>query len=274
MSAATQQLVIAPDVMISGEDRYAAMRLIQPFARGDRVDLLVIDGEPPSKARARFTRKGKPYTPRITVEGERKLAARFAHVESYRGNVVVGCLFYRSSRQRVDVDNLVKAVLDAATKAGVWKDDSQVTALIAAVELDRDRPRAVVCFAPHICSLTRGEDAQVRCEACGTLFMPGGQRRDKARWCSRACRATLTAPVPCAACGKPFKRRSGNQKYCSSRCRAQGRSAAAAEAREQQTTCSRGHELNPENTYRMPNGGRRCRRCQSEAARVYRSQGR
>lgn len=34
--------------------------------------------------------------------------------------------FYPPDRRRRDLDNLLKAVLDAGTKCGVWRDDSQV----------------------------------------------------------------------------------------------------------------------------------------------------
>lgn len=268
------QLALAPDAFLSTHDRAVVMRLVEPFARGDRMDILVIDGEPPSKARPRFTAKGKPYTPSATVAGEKRLAAHLATVKTYRGNVAVGCVFHRSTRQRIDIDNLLKAVLDASTRARVWEDDSQVTALAATIEHDPDRPRIVICFAPHVCSLTRGEDAMVRCEACGTLFFPSGQRREQARWCSRECRTRLAAPVPCPACGKFFRRRNGNHKFCSNACRGVGRTAAAAETRALTRTCKHGHELSAENVYVLPNGGQRCRRCQADAARAYRRSGR
>lgn len=265
------QLQVAPDLPMSDSDKHAVLRLIEPFARGDRVDVAVIDGEPISKARARFTSKGKPYTPKVTVAGEMRLAAMLASIPTYPGNVVVGCIFYRSSRQRIDLDNLLKAVLDASTRAHVWTDDSQVTAILALLEHDHDRPRTIIALAPHVSSMTRGDDALVSCEFCGTRFFPAGQRRDKARWCSRECRARLAKPIPCAACGKPFRRRSGNQKYCSNTCRGVGYTRAKANEREQRVTCSKGHELTPDNVYRMPNGGRRCRACQAESAQIYRS---
>ena len=53
-------------------------------------------------------------------------------------------LIYDSNR-RYDVDNRVKPILDALTKAGAWKDDSQVDAiLVVRGEIDKDRPRAQV----------------------------------------------------------------------------------------------------------------------------------
>jgi Holliday junction resolvase RusA-like endonuclease len=62
-------------------------------------------------------------------------------------NVIVGAEFYRSSRQVVDLDNLLKHVLDAATGV-LWVNDCQVTAYDGvALELDREDPRTVLYVA-------------------------------------------------------------------------------------------------------------------------------
>jgi Holliday junction resolvase RusA-like endonuclease len=201
------------------DDRYRAMEMLGAVG-GNTAALRVIvhDGEPASKARARVVKR-HAYTPKKTVAAQRALAYRMAG-HAYRGNVAVACLFYRSNRQRIDVDNLLKLVLDAATDAGLWKDDSQVTAIVATLGHDPEQPRTIVAFAEHDSSMPRGDNALTQCAACGTLFQASGVASRK--HCSRACRMTLAEPVPCRQCGEPFKRRSGNQKYCSNECRGLG----------------------------------------------------
>jgi Holliday junction resolvase RusA-like endonuclease len=52
----------------------------------------------------------------------------------------VKLLCYRDSRRRVDVDNLLKTVLDAGTGI-LWHDDSSVVKANVARLLDRENPR-------------------------------------------------------------------------------------------------------------------------------------
>jgi len=48
--------------------------------------------------------------------------------------------FYRSDQRRVDLDNLLRPVLNAL-KGVVWKDDSQISEITAIKEIDKDNPR-------------------------------------------------------------------------------------------------------------------------------------
>ena len=57
-------------------------------------------------------------------------------------------LFYDSKR-RYDVDNRVKPILDALTKAGVWQDDSQVDDVrVTRCGIDKEKSRAEVAIIP------------------------------------------------------------------------------------------------------------------------------
>lgn len=249
------------------DDLERAMQLLEALCPQHTVNVVRLDGEPASKARPRFTSRGKPYTPVKTTEHENRIAERLEKLDPYPGNVAIACIFYRSSRQRIDSDNMLKAVLDGATKAKVWEDDSQVTAVVGIVDYDPDNPRTIIGLGHHTnTGMTRGDDAKVACEACGKLFFPGGKRREHARWCSRECAAILREPIQCPSCGRDFKRRSGNQKYCSGACRGSAQSRKAS----LRTHCSKGHELTKDNTYTHGNM-RRCRKCQATTARVYRS---
>lgn len=250
-------------------DRFRAMEMLRAIGAEDHaVRCVVHEGEPASKARARVVR-GHTYTPKRTVVAQDALAQSLAGKAPFTGNVAVACVFRRSNRQRIDLDNLLKLVLDAATQARMWEDDSQVTALAAVLEHDPSGPRTVVAFGPHETSMRRGPDSLPRCAACGKPFNSGGQANR--RHCSRQCRMTLAEPVDCPVCDKPFKKRSGNQKFCSNECRYEARRQELHTARAARTHCTRGHELTPENTYEMADGRRRCRRCQAEAAQRSRS---
>jgi Holliday junction resolvase RusA-like endonuclease len=105
---------------------------------------------PKGKARARVTRHGT-FTPKTTVDAEQEFiltAKDFKPEQRMTGPISVTLGFYmpcqahmsKKNKQAIqfkphtvkpDIDNLVKLVLDALTKAEFWKDDSQVVILKA-----------------------------------------------------------------------------------------------------------------------------------------------
>lgn len=117
--------------------------------------VLVLPGNPLPKARTRSKPGQRPYYPKVTVAAEKAATTYLLGLPQYQGNVALVCIFYRSSNLVVDTDNLEKLLMDAATKAGVWRDDSQVTAKATVVELDREAPRTVVAFGHHHSTLVR-----------------------------------------------------------------------------------------------------------------------
>lgn len=120
------------------------------------MHMVIVDGVPKSKARPRFREGGKVYASKEQLDSERalgwQLKAEFP--EPLEGNLAVGCVFYRPTRHRIDVDNLLKHVMDSANKI-VWHDDSQVTAQLGILELDEERPRTVIMVAAHESSMAR-----------------------------------------------------------------------------------------------------------------------
>lgn len=209
------------------------MRALETLHPQNQIVCVVIEGDPVSKARPRFSRNGHTYTPQKTIEGEKRLAESFDGVPRFGGNVAIVAIFRRRTKQRIDVDNMLKAVLDAGTRANLWADDSQVTALLGFVEHDSERPRTTIAFGRHASSLARGDDALIECESCDETFKP----------------------------------KNATQKYCSNRCRLKGDRKRRVGA----TSCRRGHDFTPENTWTRSNGTRRCRTCAAANQRRFRT---
>lgn len=169
-------------------DLHAALRIFaQLCPHSDTLRFITIHGSPKSKARPRLGRHGT-YQP--DTLNQQALAWRLREsFGSFRltGAVAVGAIFYRPNRQRIDADNMMKLVMDAATGV-VWKDDCQVTAQLAIVELDPQKPRTVLVFGEHDSSMNRDKDKSRVCRVCGITFAApwSGSRQI---FCGRACKA-------------------------------------------------------------------------------------
>lgn len=242
------------------EDRERALLLCEAMAPGTgRMFMVVIKGEPASKSRPRFTKHGRPYRTKEDVDAEARTAShlRRTFAAPWTGNVALGCVFFRPSKQRIDVDNMLKHVCDAANGIA-WIDDSQVTAVYGVAELDAEHPRTVLMFAQHRSTLLRGTDNVRPCEYCGTEFPIVG--RTTKRFCTSACAYKarshdLSAPVPCKHCEQPFRRTTSAQVMCSPECRVESlRGKQKAKAGPLSTCTSCGSEL----SHRR---GGRCRAC-------------
>lgn len=243
-------------------------------AERDIVARFTIKGEPVSKARARFTnyrnRGGHAYTPEKTRNAEEQMS------QSYRtaggrletdSDVTFGisAVFYNGTRQRRDVDNMLKLVLDGLNKVA-WVDDNQVvevsgrkvftgdrdTAQTEVVvyrvgRIDRHHQNCQLCgvefvtyaswsarkFCSRECVATSRRKVRVPrelvCEHCSTTFLAHGS----ARFCSRTCaNATGHVETTCDICGASFvtfrSYAARGHVRCSEECR---REAAARQAR-------------------------------------------
>jgi Holliday junction resolvase RusA-like endonuclease len=247
----TERCLDMYDALASGTDGY-----------DDEMHILTIPGAPWSKARPRFG-KGRTFKTKDDTDAQHRTGTylRSAVRQPYTGNVFVGCLFFRPNRQRIDTDNLLKHICDAATGI-VWKDDSQCTGIMGILELDPERPRTVVVIGRHETTLVRGTDASIACEVCaGPIYLEHHTGKIP-KTCSPECRlkvpgaaGSLAAEVTCPVCDLPFKRKNHAQKICSEPCRytlMRNRNRKNARPRSQCSEC--GKQL-------AHHRGGRCRQC-------------
>lgn len=104
-----------------------------------------VHGEPVPKERARYTGKGWAYNSAKQRAAEKVLQAKMIEESRVRliGNVGLACVFYRSTNRRVDIDNLIKFVMDAGN--GIWwQDDAQIKAIVARIAIDKTNPRTLI----------------------------------------------------------------------------------------------------------------------------------
>lgn len=109
-----------------------------------------IEGEPASKARPRLGRGGHTYTPRETVEAEEaigwaikmKMGASRWTLDA-DSEFVLHIEFYTTKKRRKDIDNCLKAVLDAGNKI-LYKDDSQVCEVLARSHVNCETARTEI----------------------------------------------------------------------------------------------------------------------------------
>lgn len=219
-----------------------------------RVDLIV-EGQPYSKARPRVTTRGT-YTPKVQKANEEALAWQIRLACEHRpfeAAVEVGLIFYRSNRQRIDIDNLVKQVLDAANGVA-WKDDAQVTSIVARKRFDGERPRTVISIRDdHDTNFETPveREREAQCRRCGIVFryVPYPSQ-PKPRVCSRTC----TQTVVCAngECGRKFTPNVKSQRYCTRECAAR---------------CKKRNRLIADRRRAAARAKDRCQRCGKELAR-------
>lgn len=190
------------------------------------ADTLVIPLAPVTKARARVGKGGRVYTPAATRNYEADVglyARRFFAEPNQSDDLGVEVTFYLASRQRRDIDNLVKALFDGLNGVA-WRDDAQVTDLRARLVRDGSDPRTEL-------RIYVTENRSRKCERCRkalTLTQVNGRQR----FCSKACYDTDQRQGvyrACSTCGGAVYRQNdkagARRVYCSEECKAAPRGA-------------------------------------------------
>lgn len=192
-----------------------------------------VPSEPKSKSRHRTgVRGGRVYHYKddATTKAQAEVTAWYRRsagprVPNDRDGFTVIMDFHVQERQRRDVDNLVKLVLDGLTGAA-WKDDSQVTEIHAKVIHQSDSPRSEV-------TVRQNEDlpdwSRATCEGCGQEFRTY-QSWARRKYCTRECGTThrrTQRTRSCAHCGEDFTSRDTGARYCSTECSQLGRTYEA-----------------------------------------------
>lgn len=163
-------------------DRELALSLLRPLG-GSISTFMLVEGEPRSKSRPTHQDNSKQH--RQNAELRFKLERSFP--ERLCGNVAVACVFYRSSRKRVDIDNLFKEIFDAANGIA-WRDDMQVTACTGLLKMDEAYPRTAIAIGSVVSSLDRSEGS-MQCAHCGASFSFDLCDFGRRKFCSRKCQS-------------------------------------------------------------------------------------
>lgn len=180
-----------------------------------------VPGEPVAHERPRLGR-GHVYTPKKSSDYKDQVASLVKGATRARGQECpfkVEAEFFRSTYHRIDLDNLLKSILDGCTRSGLWKDDSQVHAVAGRIHLGDSCPRAEV-------TIEEMESQLPKCVECGKAIpmrLVKEFRAGRRNVCSMACRiAAATETKTCVECGRPFSRKRSlaqKQERCSRECR-------------------------------------------------------
>lgn len=217
---------------ISGGEA-ACFRLVREQRDLPVVARFTIEGEPCSKARARFTKRGSrvlTYTPEKTKQAEEHIAQLFRQVviqdhEPDDRDITYGvmALFFCGNRQRRDVDNMLKLILDGLNKVA-WPDDEQVIEISGrktlTLEFPDDARTEVVIYR-----VGKVQYYTATCLRCGKEYRTYPSWTDERRlrkYCSPECTYEHRREMnkrSCAACGAEFQRGDRpKSKYCSTEC--------------------------------------------------------
>jgi Holliday junction resolvase RusA-like endonuclease len=177
---------VVPDAPALPSDFERGLRLCESLCPGtDDMRYLVIPGPPHSKARHRHTKRGHSYMPAEERNAEYATGMMLKRMTPipFDGNLALACIFFRPNKQRIDCDNMLKHVCDAATGV-LWHDDAQVTAIMGIIEYDPANPRTLVMVGQHESTLVRDRMVPLVCTYCGKTFI---RKKAGQSMCSRDC---------------------------------------------------------------------------------------
>lgn len=199
-------------------------------APADLVARFELDGEPQSKARARSAKRGNKiitYSPQSNKIAESEVRSAYLEVtrkveRSDDKAFAVRAVFYHATRQRRDVDNMLKLILDGLNEVA-WADDTQVVEVSGRkILVDKGEAMTVV----EVYQVGQMPRMKALCENCGQPFVtyPSWANADRRKkHCSPECRKAKSAKDrtrKCRHCRKTFLSHgtSHSTKFCSREC--------------------------------------------------------
>lgn len=205
---------------------FAASRELAPV---EVIARFTVDGEPTSKSRARFTKRGSKtvvYTPERTKVAEQAVAWKFRQsapshaVDAVHEFGIVGLFFY-SHRQRRDVDNMIKLLCDGLNGVA-WDDDNQVREVTGRKSrvLSPEEARTEVL----VYRLAPIDKPTAPCQQCGKRMDLYRSTKATRKFCSQKCHLEsrrATRLRECRQCGKEFDGESPGVRgrvFCSAAC--------------------------------------------------------
>lgn len=174
----------------------------------------IVQGDPVPASRPRVSSQGHAYYPKRYTAYRDALTFYLQNtlkplpleafldptIPEERRRYGVRVFFYRKSKQRSDVDNLLKSVLDGGTGI-IWSDDCRVDEVFGKVFRSCDRPRVEILVYE-----VKPAAYNKICKQCGQGF--DGFPCKGSTFCSAACLAQAMADrrvkFNCKFCGKEF----------------------------------------------------------------------